>query len=161
MVEETCLGGPVRVGSQMETDDVLSPSVSGWKMGGSSKKQGRNIEVLPVQLSQTSKGEIREEGVNMVDEVVMNEGVENQAINAVGLLKNGDTFSENNFFCDAKCPVCCSKDEEGVFGLSCNPTEEFSPVPLCSVFPDIEWDAESSDWVLRKVDEIKVCGCVL
>lgn len=35
--------------------------------------------------------------------------------------------------------------------------KEFIPDPLCFTPPGIEWTNFSSDWVLRKVDEIKDC----
>lgn len=32
--------------------------------------------------------------------------------------------------------------------------EDFDPVPLCSFNPGMDWSNNSSDWVLRKVEEL-------
>lgn len=47
--------------------------------------------------------------------------------------------------------------EDSVSGDFFVPDEEFAPDPLCPAPPGIGWNCSSSDWVLRKVDEINEC----
>ncbi|KAG6652954.1 hypothetical protein CIPAW_05G041700 [Carya illinoinensis] len=122
------------------------------------EKEGKEVGVSSVKLL----GLNSELVVKSVDHVNRAEGAEVIGENGIGIEGSDSDVEEvpSTFLNNSGLLMVVGRGDDSVScesGELVESGEDLSPVPLSSFNPELEWPCNSSDWVLRKVEEIRDC----